>query len=84
MRADKIEQTSKLIIISILVIASILCMVINSHALFNLQCKDIFPGTCSHGGCDADENWEAQNCFIKCHRTWYGWSTSICTYPDKI
>lgn len=35
----------------------------------NIFCKDLFPGTCTQGGCGAEGGWWGNYCEIKCSET---------------
>jgi len=32
----------------------------------NIFCKDVFPGSCTQGGCDAEPGWWGVSCMIHC------------------
>ncbi len=52
----------------------------------DIYCKDVFPGTCTQGGCGAQSGWEGQDCVIKCTKdpkTGF-WNTITCERPQAI
>lgn len=51
----------------------------------DVYCKDVFPGTCTQGGCGAELGWEGQDCVIKCTKDKNGfWNTITCQRPQEI
>ncbi len=49
----------------------------------NIFCKDVFPGTCTQGGCGAQSGWQAQECVIYCTKDKNGfWNTITCERPQ--
>ncbi len=51
----------------------------------NIYCKDVFPGTCTQGGCGAISGWTAQDCVIYCAKDRNGfWNTITCERPSAI
>lgn len=44
-----------------------------------IYCKDLYPGTCTQGGCDADSGWWGVLCEIHCSQT----RMILCGYPPQ-
>lgn len=50
----------------------------------NIFCSNVFPGTCTQGGCGAQAGWQAEDCVIRCTvdpKTGF-WNTISCKRPQ--
>lgn len=51
----------------------------------NIFCRDVFPGSCTQGGCGAQSGWTGQDCVIYCTRNSNGtWNTITCEKPPAV
>lgn len=63
----------------VMLVGSLVFLALGAGQLYaaNVYCKDVYPGECTQGGCDASSGWWGVSCSIRCSANLW----IFCVYP---